>query len=128
MVRRKKRAAYESGSRNKAAYTTKPNFVHVQEGGFIDASSKGKNAWDMALRDFVPKIVDVNAVEWSQHKPQTFQRLRDALDKEFEYVGNPLSLAGFRSVVTKFLKSERCRLKAQYLSGNVEAPVHVIDD
>ena len=127
-VHRKKRATYESGSRNRATYTTKPSFVHVQEGGFINASSEGKNAWDTALRDFVPKIVDVSAVEWSQHKPQTLQRLRDALDKEFEYVGNPLSLAGFHSVVTKFLKSEHYQLKARYLSGNVEAPVHVKDD
>ena len=58
-VCRKKRAAYESGSCNRAAYTAKPSFVHVQEGGFIDASSEGKNAWDTALQDFVPKIVDV---------------------------------------------------------------------
>ena len=72
--------------------------------------------------------MDISAVEWSQHKPQTLQRLRDALDKEFEYVGNPLSLAGFRSAVTKFLKSEHCQFKARYLSGNVEAPVHVKDD
>ena len=128
MVRRKKRVAYESGSRNRAAATTKPSFMHVQEGGFIDASSEGKNAWDTALRDLAPKILVLSVVEWSQHKPQTLQRLRDAFDKEFEYVGNPLSLAGFRLAVTKFLKSERCRLKARYLSGNVEAPVHMKDD
>ena len=127
-VRRNKRAAYEVGSRNRATATTKPSFVHVQEGGFIDAGSEGKSAWDTALRDLAPKIVDMSVVEWSQHRPQTLQRLRDALDNEFEYVGNPLSLAGFRSAVTKFLKSERCRLKVQYLSGNVEAPIHVKDD
>ena len=64
-VHRKKRATYESSSRNRAAATTKPSFVHVQDGGFIDASSEGKNAWDTALQDLVPKIVDVNVVEWS---------------------------------------------------------------
>ena len=125
-VCRKKRAAYELGSRNRAVATTKPSFVHVQvqEGGFINASNKGKNAWDMTLRDLVPKIVDVSVVEWSQHTSQTLQRLQDAFDKEFEY----LSLAGFCLAVTKFLKFERCQLKARYLSGNVEALVHVKDD
>jgi len=33
------------------------------------------------------------------------------MDTEFKYVGNPLSNKGFRNLVQRFLKGERCQLK-----------------
>jgi len=47
------------------------------------------------------------------------------LDNEFEYVGNPLSMVGFRVAVTRFLKAERCRLKNRYLKGIDTPPLHI---
>ena len=52
------------------------------------------------------------------------KKLRDALDNEFEYLGNPLSMVGFRTCIIRFLKSERSRLKARYLKGVNTPPVH----
>jgi hypothetical protein len=53
------------------------------------------------------------------------QKLRDHLDAEFEYVGNPLSIQGFKNAVKCFLKYERSRLKMRYRAGDTSNPVHV---
>ena len=50
------------------------------------------------------------------------------MDNEFEYVGNPLSMVGFRLAVMKFLKSERFRLKNRYLLGEDSPPLHIDED
>jgi len=56
------------------------------------------------------------------------KKLRSTLDNEFEYLGCPLSMVGFRLAVMKFLKSERFRLKNHYLKGKDSPPLHVDDD
>lgn len=103
--------------------------MEVLEGGEVDASCEGKNAWDLSVRNFVPKILDMSIVDWSKHKPHTLLKLRELLDNEFEYVGGTLSMAGFRSAVTRYMKSERSRLKVRWLSSkdqdNAKAPVHI---
>ena len=85
---------------------------------------EGKNAWDEAVWDLVPKILDVSVVDWAQQKPQSVKKLRDAPDNEFEYLGNSLSMVGFKTCIIRFLKSERSRLKAPYLKGDNTPPVH----
>jgi hypothetical protein len=106
--------------------------VEVLEGGEVDPGCSGKNAWDLAVRNFVPKVLDLSIVDWSKHKPHTLQKLRDLLDNEFEYIGFPLSMSAFRTTVTKFMKSERHRLKVRWLSSkdreNSKAPVHIDPD
>ena len=127
-LRRKRQKAYETSTFRRSNSGVKPNAVHVLKGGEVDPTCEGKNAWDRALRSFVPKIIDMSVVEWSQHRPQTLQKLRDALDSEFEYDGHPLSQEGFRNSVTRFLKAERARLKVLYFKGQKKPPVHVFDD
>jgi hypothetical protein len=53
------------------------------------------------------------------------KKLRDALDSEFEYVGHPLSMLGFHNTIKRYLKAERGRLKAKYLSGQTACPMHI---
>ena len=54
------------------------------------------------------------------------EKLRSKLDAEFEYVNKSLSMAGFRSAVTKFLKGERSHLKAHWKKeGPNRPPVHM---
>lgn len=124
-ARRKRKAHYDLVSRQRALAGVKPNRVFVLPGGEVDTNCKGKNAWDEALRDLVPKCVDVSVVNWSKHEPHTLQKLRAALDNEFEYLGNPLSMVGFRLAVSKYLKAERFRLKSRYLKGIDTPPLHV---
>ena len=119
--RRKKQTAYELGSQERGTATRKPSLVVVQEGGEIDASSDGKNAWDEAIRNFVPKILDMSIVEWGKHPPNTTTKLREALDDKFEYVGHSLSMSGFRTTVTRYMKSKRSCLKTRWLSGKEKA-------
>jgi hypothetical protein len=85
----------------------------------------GKIAWDDAVKDLVPRILDLSVVEWEGQKPEVVQKLRDKLDVEFEYVGTPLSMQGFRTAVKHYLKSKRSRLKMRYRSGDTTNPVHI---
>ena len=126
--RRKKRTTYELGSQERGTATGKPSFVVVQEGDEIDANCDGKNAWDEAIRNFVPKILDMSIVEWEKHPPNTRRKVREALDDEFEYIGHSLSMSGFRTAVTRYMKSERSRLKTRWLSGKEKAPLHINED
>ncbi len=100
----------------------------MQDNGDIDAACQGKNAWDEAIRDFTPKILDLSVVDWTQQAPQVVKRLRAALDSEFEYVGHLLSMVGFRTAITQYLKFERSRLKSKWLKGQEACPRHVDDD
>ena len=94
----------------------------------MDVTCEGKNAWDEAIRELVPKCLDMSVVSWSKHEEHTLQRLRAALDNEFEYLGNPLSIHGFRLSVMKFLKAERARLKQAWVKDKDSAPpLHVSD-
>jgi hypothetical protein len=102
--------------------------VAVNDVGEVNAACEGKNAWDRCIRDLVPKILDMSVVEWSKQKPQAVKKLKEALDGEFEYLGQPLSMAGFRAAITRYLKSERNRLKSKWLQGCVDCPLHVDDD
>jgi hypothetical protein len=103
----------------------KPQQVRVIAGGDIDTSSEGKNAWDSAVRTFVPRLLDISVVNWEGHTAESLKKLRDALDSEFEYVDHPLSMLGFRNAIKRYLKAERGRLKAKYLSGQTACPVHI---
>ena len=93
--RRKRKAEYDLESRQRATTGRKPNRVFVLPGGEVDVTCEGKNAWDEALRELVPKCLDMSIVSWSKHEDHMLQRLRAALDNEFEYLGNPLSIHGF---------------------------------
>jgi hypothetical protein len=44
---------------------------------------------------------------------------------DFEYVDNKLSMVGFKNVVKRWLKTKRCRLKAQYMVGKREYPINI---
>jgi hypothetical protein len=90
----------------------------VQLGGEIDGACLGKTTWDDTVRGLVPHILDLSVVEWEGQKPEAVQKLRDKLDVEFECIGNPLSMQGFRNAVKRYLKSERSRLKMRYRSGD----------
>ena len=124
----KRKADYDLASRQRAIVGVKPNRLFVLPGGEVDATCEGKNAWDEALRDPVPKCLDMSVVAWSKHEPHRLKKLRAALDNEFEYIGNPLSMVGFRLAVMKFLKSERFRLKNWYLRGEDSPPLYVDED
>ena len=126
--RRKRKAAYDLATKQRATAGVKPNRVFVLPGGEVDASCEGKNAWDKALRDLVPKCLDMSVIAWKKHDPQRLKKLRSALDNEFEYVGNPLNMVGFRVAIMKFLKVERFQLKNRYLQDRDRPPPLRVDD
>jgi hypothetical protein len=64
-------------------------------------------------------------VQWEGQKAEAVQKLRDRLDSEFEYLGNTLSMQGFRNSVKRYLKLERSRLKARCRAGDTKNPVHI---
>ena len=113
--KRKKRGTEDIAVEDSSPGVLKPCKVIVYEGGEVDAACSGKNAWDQAVRTFIPKTMDLSVVEWLQQKPKAVKKLRALLDNEFQYVGRPLSMTGFRTCITRYMKSERSRLKAKWL-------------
>jgi hypothetical protein len=124
-ARRHKRREYDNVAASRSSLGQKPNQVHVKPGGYVDQGSAGKNAWDDAIRSLVPRLLDMSIIEWKGHRPESLEKLREALDLEFEYIGCPLSMRGFRDAVKRFMKTERSRLKGKYLAGDTQCPLHI---
>jgi hypothetical protein len=49
----------------------------------------------------------MSVIEWEGQRPESLEKLREALDLEFEYLGCPLNIWGFRDAVKRFMKIER---------------------
>ena len=103
----------------------KPHRVRVKSGGGIDGGCEGKNEFDEALRSLVPRILDVSCVRWNDQPPNSVEKLRSAIDNEFEYVGNHLSEKGFKNAVKRQMKTERSKMKGWFLSGKKECPIAI---
>jgi oligoribonuclease NrnB/cAMP/cGMP phosphodiesterase (DHH superfamily) len=67
------------------------------------------------MRTLIPHILDINVVSWVDHHLDSIEKLKLALDKEFEYVDNKLSTVGFRNVVKRWLKTKRTKSKTRFL-------------
>ena len=106
----------------------KPHRVRVKAGGGIDGGCEGKNEWDEALRSLVPRILDVSCVAWNDQSPSSVEKLRSAIDAQFEYVGQQLSDKGFKNAVKRQMKTERSKMKAWFLSGKKECPLTIEPD
>ena len=127
-ARRAHKKEVEEAMDARRALGHKPQKVRVKAGGGIDGGCEGKNSFDEYLRTLVPRILDVSCVSWKDQTPSSVERLRVALDKEFEYVGNPLSDRGFKNAVKRQMKTERSKMKAWFLGGKKECPVFIEPD
>ena len=125
--RRRKRKVSDADVKGRVTVGKKPNQVRVKAGGEI-AGGHGKNAWDAAVRTFVPRILDMSVLSWEGQSTSALNLLRERLDRDFEYVGYSLSENGFRNAVKRFMKTERSRLKVKYREGHKECPVHIEED
>jgi len=99
--------------------------LHVNKMGKVDAASEGKNAWDEAVQNLVPLILDLSVIKWRKQKLKFVKKLRATLDNEFNYVEQPLSMLGFKTTITKFLKSERSCLKVRWQKRVTKCPSSV---
>ena len=127
-ARRAHKKEVEEAMDARRAVGKKPQKVRVKAGGGIDGGCEGKNEFDEMLRSLVPRILDVSCVSWKDQSPSSIETLRGALDKEFEYVGNPLSDKGFKNAVKRQMKTERSKMKTWFLSGKRECPVTIEPD
>jgi hypothetical protein len=118
VARRQKKKLNDEAAAERSTSGRKPRQITVQPGGKVDGACPSKNAWDDTVRALVPRILDLSVVDWEGQKPESVQKLRDRLDAEFEYVGNLLSIQGFKNAVKRFLKYERSRLKMCYWAGD----------
>ena len=106
----------------------KPHTLRVKASGGIDGGFEGKNAFDEALRSLVPRILDVSCLTWKMQNPGSVEKLRAALDNEFEYLDHPLSNVGFQNVVKRQMETERSKMKGWFMSGKKECPLFVEPD
>ena len=100
----------------------------MKPSGGIDGGCEGKNAFDEALRNLVPRILDVSCLTWKMQNPASVDKLRAALDNEFEYLDHPLSNVDFRNAVKKQIKIERSKMKDWFLSGKKQCPLFIEPD
>ena len=70
-------------------------------------------------------MLDMSVIEWEGQRQESMEKLRDALDLEFEYLGCPQSMRGFRDAVKRFMKTKCFRLKRKYLVGDTDCPLHI---
>jgi len=106
----------------------KPHTLRVKAGGGIDGGCEGKNAFDEALRSLVPRILDVSVLKWKLQHPGSVEKLRSAIDNEFEYLGHSLSDIGFKNAVKRQMKTERAKMKGWFMSGKKQCPVFIEPD
>ena len=59
-MRRKRKKAYDKESSERAIANVKSNRVQVLSMGKVDPTCEEKNAWDLALQDLVPAIIDMS--------------------------------------------------------------------
>jgi hypothetical protein len=124
-IRRQKKKDNENMASSRSSTGQKAYELRILEGGKIDATCTGKNAWDEAVRSLVPRLLDLSVIEWEGQNPTAMKKLRDALDEEFEYVGFGMSRGCFKNAIKRFMRTERSRLKARYMAGESTCPVHV---
>jgi hypothetical protein len=64
-------------------------------------------------------------LQWEGSAPSSLDKLRLALDREFEYVDNELFTIRFKNVVKRWLKTKCCKLKALCLGGKTKYLVNI---
>ena len=124
---RQKQKDYDAAAMSRTTGDQKPNKLRVKEGGDINGGFSGKNAWDDAVRSLVPRILDMSVIEWEAQKSTAVEKLREALDADFEYMPVSLSQRGFRNAIKRFMKTEWSCLKARYAAGHITCLVHIDD-
>ena len=127
-TRRAARKEVDSNVELRRSGGKKPHTLRVKLGGGIDAGCEGKNAFDEALRSLVPRILDVSCLRWKLQHPSSVEKLRSAIDNQFEYLEHNLSDLGFKNAVKRQMKTERSKMKSWFLSGKKECPVFIEPD
>ena len=98
----------------------KPYLVVLNEGGEVDGASIGKTFWESALRQYIPKIMDISCINYMKQDPDSSRQLRIALEDEFEFIDNTLDDEGYNKCVGNWLIKERARLKEIYMKEKIE--------
>jgi hypothetical protein len=60
----------------------------------------------------VPRILDVSCVSWKDQSPCSIEKLRSALDNEFEYLGYNLLEKELKNAIKRQMMTERSKMKA----------------
>jgi hypothetical protein len=103
----------------------KPHTLRVRAGGGIDGGYEGKNAFDEVLHSLVPRILDVSILKWKLQHPSSVEKLRSAIDNDFEYLGHSISNIGIKNAVKCQMKIERAKMKGWFMSGIKQCPVFI---
>jgi ribosomal protein L31E len=98
--------------------------IIIQNDGEIDINSPGKNLWDSTVRTWVPKLLDMSIVKFEKQNPKAVAKLRKIIDREMDYEGE-LDSEVFTSIIKKYMKLERGRLKLQFQLGKKVCPPHI---
>ena len=127
-IRRAARKDVEINVENRRSGGQKPHTLRVKLSGGIDGGCEGKNVFDEVLRSLVPRILDVSILKWKMQHPMSVEKLRSAIDNQFEYLEHNLSDIGFKNAVKRQMKTERSKMKGWFMSGKKDCPVFIEPD
>ena len=63
---RRFRLAHLEHGKERKKVRKKPHSLSITTAGEIDAGCAGKNTWDSLVRTYVPRILDMNVIDWDK--------------------------------------------------------------
>jgi hypothetical protein len=124
----RKRPGMDQVVQERTAIGRKPYTLRVKARGEIVGGCPGKNVWDAAVRTSVLRTLDMSVLSWKEQSLDAIVKLREHLDRDFEYVVYHLTEFGIRNAVKRFMKSERAQLKRQYQEGHTACSIHIKEE
>ena len=115
----------------------KPYLVVLNEGGEVDGASIGKSFWEVALRQYIPNMLDMSCIYYGKQDPDGQRNLKSALDEDFEFKDNTLDEEGYHKHIANWIIKERARLKDIYVKekvnnrrnpNEIKCPPHIQED
>ena len=115
----------------------KPYLVVLNEGGEVDGASIGKSFWEVALRQYVPSMLDMSCINYIKQDRDGQRNLKNMLNEDFEFADNTLDKDGYHKHIANWIIKERARLKDVYIKekvnlrrdpSEIKCPLHVQED
>jgi hypothetical protein len=77
--------------------------VAIKKGGLVIGASEGKELWDDMICTLSNQYLDCSIVDINQQCLTYLEKIREELNKEFEWEGPPLSLIGLKKSLGAFI-------------------------
>jgi hypothetical protein len=85
--------------------------VVTKNGRLITCAFKGKESWDNMIRTFNNRYLNHFIIDINRQHSTYIEKIKEELNKEFEWEGPPLSFICLKKFLGPFMKKKETRLK-----------------